>query len=283
MGTTEMGACPPWDTACLKALEMAPAARSALYDGTVKHRRTTPVVNEFRYSLFMVYLDLAELELVFANRLFWSVEGHTWASFRRADHLRREGPLDTAVRDLAEEQLGFRPPGPIGLLTHLRYLGYCFNPISIYYCFAADGQRLDAIVAEVHNTPWGEEYVRALDTRSAKREGEWYLFELEKEFHVSPFMPMDIRYTWRFTAPGETLAVEMENERQGEIVFSARLDLERHPLTGKNLARSLARWPWMTARVITAIYWQALRIRRKGVPFCPHPEKLTITKGAYHP
>ena len=283
MGTSGVGICTRWDAAQLKTLGMATVIRSALYEGTVKHRRNTPAVNEFCYRLFMVYLDLAELELVFANRLFWSVEGPAWASFRRADHLRREGPLDTAVRDVAEEQLGFRPPGPIRILTHLRYLGFCFNPISIYYCFGIDGQRLDAIVAEVHNTPWGEEYVRALDTRSAQREGEWYLFELEKEFHVSPFMPMDIRYTWRFTAPGETLAVEMENKRQGKTVFSARLDLERRPLTGKNLARALARWPWMTARVITAIYWQALRIRRKGVPFCPHPEKLTITKGTYHP
>lgn len=283
MATSDAGICTRWDTACLKALGMTTVMGSALYTGQVGHRRHTPVVNEFRYSLFMVYLDLAELELVFANRLFWSVEGPTWASFRRADHLRREGTLDTAVRDVAEEQLGYRPAGPIRLLTHLRYLGYCFNPISIYYCFGADGLRLDAVVAEVHNTPWGEEYVRALDIRSARREGEWHLFELEKEFHVSPFMPMDIRYTWGFTPPGETLAVRMESERGEETIFEARLDLQRRPLTGPNLAMALLRWPAMTLRVITAIYWQALRIKRKGVPFCPHPAHHQITKGSYHP
>ena len=269
--TSGVGICTRWDTAQMKALGVTTVMRSALYTGQVLHRRSVPAVNEFRFDLFMVYLDLAELELVFADRLFWSVEGPTWASFRRADHLRREGPLDTAVRDVAEEQLGFRPAGPVRLLTHLRYLGYCVNPISIYYCFGADGTRLDAIVAEVH-PPGGEEYVRALDARNARRDGEWYQFEQAKEFSVSPFMPMDLRYTWRLTTPGETLAVAMESERQGEIILSVRLDLERCPMTGENLALTLLRWPSMTLRIITAIYWQALRLRQKGVPFCKHHE-----------
>jgi len=272
MGTTGVGICTRWDAAQLKALGMATVMQSALYTGQVSHRRNVPVVNEFRYNLFMVYLDLAELELVFADRLFWSVEGPTWASFRRADHLRREGPLDTAVRDVAQEQLGFRPAGPIRLLTHLRYLGYCFNPMSIYYCFGADGLHVEAIVAEVHTHPRGEEYVRALNIRNAHREGEWYLFEQEKEFHVSPFMPMDLRYTWGFTTPGETLAVAMESERQGEIILSVRLDLERCPLTGENLAMALLRWPSMTLRILAGVYWQALRLKRKRVPFCHRPE-----------
>ncbi len=169
MGTTGVGICTRWDAAQLKALGMTTVMQSALYTGQVSHRRNVPVVNEVRYNLFMVYLDLAELELVFADRLFWSVEGPTWASFRRADHLRRDGPLDTVVRDVAEEQLGYRPAGPIRLLTHLRYLGYCFNPMSIYYCFGADGLHVDAIVAEVHTHPRGEEYVRALNIRNGHR------------------------------------------------------------------------------------------------------------------
>lgn len=272
MAATDIGICTRWDAAQLKALGMASLIQSALYTGQVMHRRNVPVVNEFRYHLFMVYLDLAELDQVFADRLFWSVEGPTWASFRRADHLRRDGPLDTVVRDVAEEQLGFRPAGPIRLLTNLRYLGYGFTPLSIYYCFGSDGLRLDAIVAEVHPPGRGKEYVRALDARSARREGEWYLFELEKEFPVSPFMPMDIQYSWRFTAPGEKLAVAMENERQGNTIFSALLDLERCPLTGANLTLALLQWPSMNLRIITAIYWQTLRLRRKGVPFYARPK-----------
>jgi len=256
---------------------------SCLYVGHVGHRRSSPAVNEFRFGLFMLYLDLAELDQVFAGRWFWSVERRNWASFRRADHLRQPGSLDGGVRDAVERQLGFRPSGPVRILTHLRYLGYCFNPISTYYCYGGDGTTLEAIVAEVHNTPWGEEYVRALDCRSGGREGDWLVFTLDKEFHVSPFMPMDIHYTWRFTAPGETLAVRMENEHRGTKVFWARLDLTRRALNGSSLALALLKWPFMTGRVIAAIYWQALRIRQKGVPFCPHPDRHDVREGMYHP
>jgi DUF1365 family protein len=267
---------------CLEMAGEAAVLQSALYTGTVSHCRTARARNEFTHRLFFLYLDLAELDHIFADRWLWSVEGFNWASFRRADHLRRPGPLDEAVRDVVQEQLGFRPRGPVRILTHLRYLGYCFNPISIYYCYGADGRRLEAILAEVHNTPWGEEYLLALDTRSSLREGEWHVFELDKEFHVSPFMPMDIHYRWRFTAPGERLAVTMDNEQQGKILFSAQLQLQRRPLTGANLALALLQWPCMTGRVIAAIYWQALRLKAKGVPYCPHPKEPTVTKGSFH-
>jgi DUF1365 family protein len=255
---------------------------SCLYTGQVGHQRLTPVGNAFHYSLFFLYLDLTELDYVFASRWLWSVERPNWATFRRSDHFRPETlPLHSAVRVEVERQLGRRPQGPIRLLTHLRYLGYCFNPISIYYCFAEDGLTLEAILVEIHNTPWGEEYLRAFDARTDQRDGPWHMYRLDKEFHVSPFMPMDIAYDWRFTAPGEQLAVRMTNTRQGTEVFNASLQLQRKPLTGGNLAGVLMRWPFMTAKVIAAIYWQALRLKWKGVPFCPHPEQLDIRKGRY--
>jgi DUF1365 family protein len=249
----------------------------------VGHRRTAHTAHEFRYPLFFLFLDLAELDQIFAGRWFWSVERPNWASFRRADHLRSRGPLDQAVLDAVKEQLGYRPTGPVRILTHLRYLGYCFNPISIYYCYGKEGRTLEAIVTEVHNTPWGEEYIRALDPRLADSDGEWLTFLIDKEFHVSPFMPMDINYEWRFTPPGETLKVWMENRRNGVMAFRAKLELDRTPLDGMTLSRLLLKWPFMTGRVITAIYWQALRLWLKGVPFCPHPNILHVTKGMYNP
>ena len=258
------------------------AIQSRIYTGHVGHQRLKPVGNAFRYSLFFLYLDLAELETVFAHRWLWSLERPNWASFRRSDYFHASNlPLDQAVRDEVEHQLGRRPGGPIRLLTHLRYFGYCFNPISIYYCFAEDGQTLEAFLIEIHNTPWGEEYLRAFDSRTEDRDGEWHLYRLDKEFHVSPYMPMDIAYDWRFTVPGENLAVQMTNIRQGTEIFNATLNLQQQPLTGGNLAGALLRWPFMTAKVIAAIYWQALRLKWKGVPFCPHPEQLDIRKGRY--
>jgi hypothetical protein len=257
---------------------------SRIYTGHVVHQRLTPVGNAFRYSLFFLYLDLAELEQVFAGRWLWSLERPNWASFRRADYFHSSPlPLDQAVRDEVERQLGQRPAGPIRILTHLRYLGYCFNPISIYYCFAGDGCTLEAFLVEIHNTPWGEEYLRAFDARTAPRDGEWHTFRLDKEFHVSPFMPMDMEYDWRFTPPGEHLAVHMTSQRQGREIFSASLNLQQQPLTGGSLAAALLRWPFMTAKVVAAIYWQALRLKLKGVPFCPHPETLDVRKGHYQP
>jgi DUF1365 family protein len=243
----------------------------------------TPAVNEFRYGLFQVYLDLDELDRVFRGRWLWSVERPNLASFRRSDHLRRPGPLAQGLREIVRQQLGFSPAGPVHLLTHLRYFGYCFNPISVYYCHGADGTALEAIVAEVHNTPWGEQYLRAFDPRRCRRDGDFFLFELEKEFHVSPFMPMDMQYTWRFTAPGEKLAIRMEDFRQGAKVLDVKLDLARAPLDGPNLALALLRWPFMTGKVIAAIYWQALRIKLKGVPYYPRPLKPTVKEGMHSP
>jgi len=257
---------------------------SRLYTGHVGHQRLTPVSNGFRYDLFFLYLDLAELEQVFAGRWLWSLERPNWASFRREDYFHSSPlPLDQAVRDEVERQLGRRPTGPVRLLTHLRYLGYCFNPISIYYCFAGDGRTLEAFLVEIHNTPWGEEYLRAFDARTTPRDGEWHTFRLDKEFHVSPFMPMDMEYDWRFTPPGEQLAVHMTSLRQGSEIFNASLELRQRPLTGGSLAAALLRWPFMTAKVVAAIYWQALRLKLKGVPFCPHPETLDVRKGRYQP
>ena len=256
---------------------------SRLYTGHVSHQRLTPIGNSFRYSLFFLYLDLAELETCFEERWFWSLEQPNWASFRRSDHFRPATiPLDQAVRDEVERQLGRRPNGPIRLLTHLRYLGYCFNPISIYYCFADDGHTLEAFLIEIHNTPWGEEYLRAFDAGNSPRDGLWHTFQLDKEFHISPFMPMDIGYDWRFSAPGEQLAVQMTSLRDGAEIFSASLHLQQQPLTGGNLAGALLRWPFMTAKVIAAIYWQALRLKMKGVAYCPHPEVLDMRKGRFH-
>ena len=261
----------------------APAImQSALYQGWVGHCRTAPVCNAFRYRLFFLYLDLSELDTVFADRWFWSVERPNWASFRRTDHLRRPGPLEQAARDEVEKQLGFRPTGPVRLLTHLRYLGYCFNPISIYYCFDLDCAQPEAILVEVHNTPWGEEYLQALDTRGATDNEGCYRYQLGKEFHVSPFMPMDIDYQWVFSAPGESLRTRMESYRQGEQIFSAWFSLQRRDVSGANLTRALLHWPCMTGKVIAAIYWQALRLKSKVVPFCPHPEQMQISRGSYY-
>jgi DUF1365 family protein len=252
--------------------------KSALYVGQVRHRRFAPQPHDFRYSVFQVYLDLAELNEVFRGRWLWSARRPAVAWFRRADHLGDPSqPLDAAVRDLVEQASGRRPAGPIRLLTHLRYFGYCMNPVSFYYCFDPSDSGVETIVAEIHNTPWGERHCYVLD---GSRGSPVKHYEFRKAFHVSPFMPMDLDYEWRFTDPEDRLTVHMVNLDAGRRMFDATLSLERRPVTGWQLARVLLAYPFMTAQVIAGIYWQALRLWWKGAPFYPHPQEAEAPTGA---
>ncbi|MFB3776318.1 MAG: DUF1365 domain-containing protein [Bryobacteraceae bacterium] len=247
---------------------------SCIYTGRVAHIRYQPVVNEFRYSLFMMYLDLAELDQVFRGRMLWSVERPNLACFLRRDYLGDANlPLDTAVRDLVQARLGQRPEGPIRLLTHLRYFGYIFNPVSFYYCFDSAGARLETIVAEITNTPWGERYSYVLGEKDNIGASEGMRFRFPKTFHVSPFIDMDVEYDWRFNQPGDVLRVHMIDSRNGTRLFAASLDLTRLELNGRNLAKMLASYPPMTLKTVAAIYWQALRLKMKGAAFYAHPAK----------
>jgi uncharacterized protein len=245
-----------------------PPGVSCAYEGWVRHRRHGAVEHELRYPLFMVYLDLAELDTVFAAMPLWSTTRPALARFRRDDHLGDPAePLDQSVRRLVAERTGSRPEGPVRLLTNLRYLGHCFNPVSFYYCFAPDGHRLEAVVAEVTNTPWGERhaYVMAADPR--RPAGGPLHGRMAKEFHVSPFMGMDHTYDWRLTDPADRLVVHIDSERDGALAFDATLSLERRPIA----TRILLRHPAMTLQVVAMIYIHALRLRLKRARYFPNP------------
>jgi DUF1365 family protein len=246
---------------------------SCLYEGVVRHRRLCPPRHDFRKRLFMVYLDLGELDRVFDGR--WLASAHRPAPlrFRRADHLGDpDVPLAEAVRDEVEAHSGRRPAGPIRLLTHLRTFGYVFNPVSLFYCFDPAGGEVGAILADVSNTPWNERHSYVLIPGDGAR-GRVQHFETAKQLHVSPFMGMDQRYRFTCVRPGPRLAVRIESAEAGAPVFDAALVLRRRELGRASLAGALLRYPWMTAQVIASIYWQAFRLRRKGAPIHPHPRE----------
>jgi DUF1365 family protein len=248
---------------------------SAIYAGTVRHRRYEPIEHRFSNRLFMMYLDLNELDQVFGRNLLWSQRNPAPAWFRRSDYLgHRDRPLAEAVSDVLYEATGRRPAGPIRLLTHLRYFGYCFNPVSFYYCFDASGEHLDAVVAEITNTPWKERHAYILDRGRGDENGELLRRSFAKEFHVSPFWDKDHTYKWSLTRPTESLSVHMENHRQGRKVFDATMKMHREEISGAALTRVLLRFPFMTLKVIGAIHLQALRLKLKGAVFHPHPEKV---------
>jgi DUF1365 family protein len=252
---------------------------SAIYHGWLEHRRAVPHRHAFRYRLFMLYLDLDELDQVFAGRWLWSAHRAALARFDRRDHLGDPAlPLADAVRDLVAERLGRRPAGPIRLLTHLRYLGFVFNPVSFYYCFDPAGAALDAVIAEVHNTPWGERHCYVLDAaRPGDTVGSTLRAASEKAMHVSPFCPMELAYRWHFRLPGDRLAVRMaltrlmDPDAAPRPLFDAILALRRAPIGAASLARALLQFPPMSFQVIGAIYWQALRLWLKRTPVYAHP------------
>jgi len=252
--------------------------KSAIYAGLVRHRRMTPVVHHFTYRMFMMYLDLAELPSVFQGRWFWSVRRTALARFRREDHVGDPAvPLDQTVRELVNRETGIRPDGPIRLLTQLRYFGYVFNPVSFYYCFNKDDTEVETIVAEVNNTPWGERHCYVLPQSRDQGVSPHHRYQPAKEMHVSPFMPMDVDYDWRFKTPTDALTVHMETARKGSKIFDATLVLDREEISAGSLARVLLAFPLMTLRIILAIHWQALKLWIKGAPVHDHPQKSNST------
>ncbi|MGD2029867.1 MAG: DUF1365 domain-containing protein [Desulfobacterales bacterium] len=259
--------------------------KSAIYEGAVRHRRFRPRPNMFQYRLFFMYLDLKELPTLFDIHPLWSYQRFNVAYFRRKDHFGDPfAPMDTAVRDLVEANVGNRPDGPIRLLTHLRYFGYCFNPASFYYCYDASDLTVETIVVEIHNTPWGEHHCYVLgDTHNEHPVDHWRRYRFKKNFHVSPFIDIDIHYDWRFRLPGEIIRVHMIDMENDKKLFDASLKLKRRSISHKELTRVLMKYPFMTMKVTSMIYFQALRLLLKKTPFFTHPKKKIAAKKGNDP
>ncbi len=246
---------------------------NAIATGRIWHRRHSPKVHRFAYRTSYTLLDIDQVEAVFGRSRLWSVGRGNLVSFRRGDFLPpHDRPLREVVITRVAEVTGHRPRGRVFVLAHLRQWGLCFNPVSFYFCFGVDGA-LEVIVAEVHNTPWNERHAYVLDCR--QQSGPEYRFDFDKAFHVSPFMPMSIHYDWRFRIEGQSLGVHMRLIESGRECFAAGMRLALEPMTTSSMRRMPLKFPLMTARVVVGIYWQALRLWLKRVPFHSHPDKVT--------
>ena len=245
--------------------------KSCIYRGWVRHRRFVPVAHEFRYRIFFLYLDLDELDQVFRRNWLWSTRRPALAWFRRGDHIGKpDEPLSESVRNLVEQHGYARPSGPIRLLTQLRYFGYVMNPVSFYYCFDSQG-KIQNMVADVSNTPWGERHSYVMDTGhfSGAEAGK----VTDKEFHVSPFLPMDMHYQWKLNSPGQSHLIHIENHRDQKKWLDVTMNLERQPIRNWRLNFLLLQYPFASLQVVSKIYWQAIRLKLKGASFYPHPSK----------
>ena len=240
--------------------------RSAIYEGTVTHRRPGPAGHRFTQAVVMALIDLGEVDDLCRLHPLWSAHRPAPVWFRRADYLGDDAlPLDRAVADLVAQRTGTRPSGPIAVLTNPRTWGWLFNPISCYFCFDPEGTRVEWTAIEVTNTPWHERHCYVV--------GAPGVHELTKVVHVSPFLGMDLSYRLAYSEPGEELAINFTVGGPDGPQLDAGVSLERRPAD----RRSLSRVAWApgqgTMGVSFGIYRQALALWRKGTRVHPHPDR----------
>jgi DUF1365 family protein len=252
---------------------------SGLFVGTLRHRRFAPVAHGFTHPLFMVLLDIDRVPQLMSRSRLTSHNRWNWASFDDRDHLGDPSrPLrERLALDAARDGIEL-PKGPIFLLTHLRYLGYCFNPVSFYYCCDGAAQ-LQVVLAEVSNTFGGTHNYWLRPTPVSRM----FRATATKSLYVSPFMSADLEYSFVFTPPADRLVAHMEISQAGSVTFDATLSLDRRPWNAAEIRRVLTRYPAITARVMADIHWEALKLWWKGVPVVPCVTPDGTGERAAHP
>ena len=241
----------------------------SIYHGIITHTRSSPKKHSFSYKTNMLYLDLDKINEAFSGKVFWSYNKPNFASFYRSDFYGDKNiTIKKSIQALLIKKINLNHKGKIFLLTTIRFFGYSFNPVSFYYCFD-ESKKIQAIVTHITNTPWKEKYAYVHDCRN--NESMTKTFKFEKNFHVSPFMPMDIDYNWVFTSPKDFLYVSMDNYLKNKLIFNATLRLTKRAWSSFGLNKILFLSFPMSIKAIILIYLNAFLLFIKRVKSYPHP------------
>ena len=247
---------------------------AALYVGKVMHARLKPVGHRFSYRVMSLLIDLDRLKTADRQTPLFGINRRALYSFHEADHGERDG---SSLRQYAQQQGAEQgidlTGGRVLLLCYPRLLGYTFTPLSVYFCHRADGQ-LALMIYEVRNT-FGELHAYALPVKSSDVSPAGIRQQQDKQFYVSPFIEMAMRYHFRLVAPHEHVKLRiLETDSEGPLL-SATFSGHRRTLTTNELLRSFLSLPAVTLKIIAAIHWEALRLWWKGVQLVPRRNELT--------
>ena len=236
---------------------------AAIYEGLLNHARNAPKAHQFEYRIANFYCDLDLIPELCQRSKLLSHEGFNWVSFYRQDYLPSHRTLREEVVHQIEQSAGVAFSGKICLLANWRSFGLLMNPITIFYCY--EDEELCHVVVEVHNTPWNDRHVYVVSLNSGMTS--------QKQFHVSPFMPMDTQYHWLLPKPGEFCTVNIGVSRAGKALFGAGFNLRAQSFTTKNIRKYCLSYPFQAAQVLYRIYWQALMLYLKRMPIYTHPDR----------
>ena len=254
---------------------------SALYRGAVIHRRLRPKTHKLRYSIFNILFDIDELPRLNKELRLFSLNRFNLFSFYERDYGDGQTPLRSHVESILKQDGIDIAGGPIRLLCMPRILGFVFNPLSVYFCYRPSGT-LDAILYEVSNT-FGERHNYLVPIRGNTEQNSPSVIEqsAEKHFHVSPFLPLNLRYRFRIAPPKETVSVSVHVHDEAGLLVAASLSASRRELTDGALSKTFVSYPLLTLKVVAGIHWEALKLWLKGIKIWtkPEPPRERVTLG----
>jgi DUF1365 family protein len=256
----------PGELGAITGAGMSRSVSSALYEGTVRHTRLSPFHHTFSYRVFYGLFDIDRLDQLDRDLRWFSVGRFNLLSFDPGVHGPADGgPLRPWVESVLHDAGIELEGGAIHLLAFPRILGYVFNPISVWYCHDRSDQ-LVAVIYEVRNT-FGDRHCYVVPVKE-----DSLRHDFDKRLHVSPFNGMEQEYRFSLSPPGSRISISIDLHDEEGRLLRAGMALSRIPFTDANVWRLFWTHPLLTMKVITAIHWQALKLKLKGATFYPRPQ-----------